>query len=124
MQKTVKELDQEFLTAWKTAVALAGFQYFGEGTPTACALAKDKNELRPRWDDIEPAFFSTMSDTERLFLAHMLTFSFFFNPELAGWPVKRFLPDLHNLSMGEASASLDRHRRAALAALLVTYAGW
>lgn len=120
-KKTNKEYEQEFLAAWKTAVALTGFQYFGEGTPTSCALATDKNQLRPRWDDIEPAFFTTMSEGERLFLAHVLTF---FNPTLEGWPVKRFLPAIDNPSMGEASASLDPHRRAALAGLLVNYPGW
>lgn len=113
-------MNERFLSAWKRAVALAGFSYFGDGTPTGCALATDKNQLRPNWDAIEPAFPS-MTDAEQVFLAHMLTF---FNSSSGGWPIAKYLSGLPNASLGHAASTLDQSRRDALAALLVTYRGW
>jgi hypothetical protein len=109
-----------FLAAWKNAISLAGYSFFGDGTPTGCAVATDKNQLRPRWEIIEPAF-PDLTDAEQVFLAHVLTF---FNAERSGWPVARFLLGLPNASLGHASARLDSHRRDALASLLTTYEGW
>lgn len=109
-----------FVQAWKNAVALAGFEFFGDGTPAGCAIASDKNHLRPRWESIEPTF-PDLTETEQIFLAHMLTF---YNSEPAAWPVKKFLSALPNASLGHASARLDPHRREALASLVTTYEGW
>lgn len=109
-----------FLAAWKNAIALAGFHFFGDGTPTGCAMATDKNQLRPRWETIGPAF-PDLTDAEQILLAHMLTF---FNSERAGWPVQIYLAALPNPSLGHAASRLDQHRREALASLLSCYAGW
>ena len=109
-----------FLAAWKNAVSLAGFTYFGDGTPSGCAVATDKNQLRPRWDSIEPAF-PDLTGAEQIFLAHMLTF---FNSSPGGWPVKTYLATLPTPSRGHAASRLDEHRREALANLLTTYEGW
>lgn len=109
-----------FLAAWKDAVSLAGFSYFGDGTPSGCAAATDKNQLRPRWDIIEPSF-PDLTGAEQIFLAQMLTF---YNSEPAGWPVKKFVSALPNASLGHAAARLDEHRRESLANLLTSYSGW
>jgi len=109
-----------FFASWKSAVALAGFEYFGDGTPTGCALATDKNQLRPRWDAIEAAFPS-LTEAEQIFLANMLTF---FNSERVGLPISKYLATLPNVSVGHAAARLDQARRQALAQLLCAYEGW
>lgn len=109
-----------FLAAWKNSIALSGFHFFGDGTPTGCAVATDKNQLRPRWESIEPAF-PDLTEAEQIFLAHMLTL---YNSEPGGWPIKKCLSALPNASLGHAAARLDAHRREALANLLTTYAGW
>ena len=113
-------MPEQFLSAWKRAVALAGFEYFGDGSPAGCALAADKNDLRPRWDRIESAF-SSLDDEQQVYLAHLLTF---YNSELGGWPISKYLSRLENPSLGHASAVLDEARRAALAEVTVTYCGW
>ena len=113
---------ERFLTAWKAAVALSDFRFFGDGSPFACVSAASKEQLRPRWDEIEAAFVAaTMSESEQIFLAHMLTF---FNSERGGWPVQKYLPALPNSSLGHAAARLDRPHRAALANLIQSYEGW
>lgn len=110
----------DFLDAWKRAVALAGFEYFGDGTPAGCAVAAEKNQLRPRWEIIDTAF-AELTEAEQIFLANVLTF---FNSDRGGWPVKKYVAALPNVSIGHASARLDEPRREALAQLLTTYTGW
>lgn len=109
-----------FLLAWKASVVLAGFDYFGDGTPTGCAMATDKNQLRPHWDAIESAF-PNLTEAEQIFLANVLTF---YNSERSGWPIAKYLVALPNVSLGHAAARLDQSRREALAQLLCTYQGW
>lgn len=109
-----------FLAAWKNAISLAGYSFFGDGKPTGCAVATDKNQLQPRWESIESAF-PDLTEAEQIFLAQMLTF---YNSEPAGWPVKKFVSALPNASLGHAAARLDEHRRESLANLLTSYSGW
>ena len=99
---------------------MAGFEYFGDGTPAGCALATDKNQLRPNWDRIEQSFPS-LTEAEQIFLAHALTF---FNSASGAWPVKKYLGALPNPSLGHATSRLDQPRRTALTQLILTYERW
>jgi hypothetical protein len=107
--------DKAFFQWWKEGVALAGVNYFGDGTKENLEKAVDKNELRPIADKVEKAL-STMGNGEAAFLTAMYCF---FNDirgaelcEKAG--VKGF-GDL---------ISLDLERREVLAGLTVNYVGW
>jgi len=109
-----------FLEAWKEAVELAGHAFFGDGSATGVCVARDKNQLRPKWDAIEHGF-GRLSRGEQFLLAHMLTF---FNPDRSGWANQKYVSRLSAPTFGEASAALDLERRAALARLLMNYQGW
>ena len=110
----------EFLQAWKHAVQLSGWVFFGDGTEIGLMAAADKNQLRPRWDVIE-AGFHRLNRSEQFLLAHTLTF---FNPDTGGWPNQKYVSQLSSPTIGEASAVMDFEGRAVLARLLISYEGW
>ena len=109
-----------FLEAWKQAVELSGWAFFGDGTETGLLAATDKNQLRPRWDIIE-AGFHRLNRRDQFLLAHTLTF---FNPDTGGWPNQKYVSRLSSPTFGEASAAMDLEGRAVLARLLISYEGW
>ena len=106
----------KFFDAWLRGVQLAGFNWFGEGGEEPPSRCVDKWDLRPRYDDIEPAL-GWLSSGEAAFLAALYSF---YNPDVGA----EMLAKLGAGSVGQLAATLDPARRQIIADLLISYAGW
>ena len=104
-----------FLAAWRQAVKLAGPQWFGDGADTDADSA-DIWGLAPRVLDIEERL-GMLSHGEGVFLATLVGF---YNSWTGGdmWKL------VEVRALADVAAILDGPRRAAIAALLISYAGW
>lgn len=116
MKDTITDINTDFLQAWKNAIALIGYQYFGDGTQATCNLAKSVEVLHPRWRDIESAYPS-MCEQDRLFLAYMMT-----SYKSPSHPKQRtfYLIKIDRKSIAKRSTIIDDKHHAALAALFDT----
>jgi hypothetical protein len=103
-----------FLDAWRKGVAVAGWEFFGDGT----GAGTSKWDFAPRIDDIERRI-GVLSSTEAIFLAAMVSF---YNDRIGG----EMLADLegHPAGLVAVTAGLDGARRHIIADLLIAYPGW
>jgi hypothetical protein len=101
-----------FFDAWLSGVALAGPQWFGDGS----GVGSSKWHLAPRYDEISAAL-GWLSSGEAVFLAAMYSF---YNADMGG----QMLATLGVGGVGGVAARLDDKRRRVIAALLVSYGGW
>lgn len=120
-QKSLQMRD-EFLTAWKQGVKIAGPELFSveRGYPAIGCVddATTKWQLVPAWEAVEQYVLRGKASTwTRAFLAAMCSF---YNSEWGAGMLKR----LKVGSIGELAQGLDGERRSVLAALLVSYRGW
>lgn len=113
-----RSAQKRFLNAWKAGVAIAGYRFFGDGTPDGLKLAASKEDLSPNFQLVK-ASVSTMSRGERAFLVAMLSF---YNGRAAHdlWEEVSDQPD----NIGWTISGLDLGRRQVLAELTLTYTGW
>lgn len=104
-----------FFRAWQRGVALAGHEYFGDGTEETLDRASEKWDLEPRWQVINESF-GVSSAGQRLFLAAMYSF---YNALDGGELLKQCgVTGLADLS------GLDAEHRQIIADLLCNYTGW
>ncbi|PBK03675.1 hypothetical protein CNQ84_13960 [Pseudomonas abyssi] len=104
-----------FLQAWKRGVAIAGPEWFGDGTEAGLRTATNKWDLCPNLWVLNDAL-DILSGGKRLFLSVMVSF---YNAEEGGAMLERCgfmgLADL---------AALDLERRQVIADLVLNYSGW
>jgi len=110
--------EQAFLEAWKRGVAIAGEQWFGDGTRHS-GFARSKWDLSPRMDKINDDI-GVLSSGEAVFLAAMVSF---YNSYSGGELLQRAVGVKH-IGLADIAASLDEPRRRVIAGLLVSYNGW
>ena len=107
--------EQGFFEWWKRGIALAGYQYFGDGTKQGFDKATVKNDLRPLPEKVESSI-GRISDGELAFLTAMYCFyNDFRGAELCA---KAGVKSIGNIMI------LDSARREVMAGLLITYCGW
>ena len=104
-----------FFKAWKHGAALAGPEWFGEGTCKGLQQAADKWALRPRMMDISEAI-NVLSSGQRLFLSVMV--SFYNGPEGAVMLRRCGFEGFADLN------GLDLERRQVIADLVLHHTGW
>lgn len=104
-----------FFRAWKRGVAIAGVEYFGDGTDEGLRLATTKWDLRPNMLLLNDAL-GVLSSGQRMFLSAMVSF---YNAREGGAMLRRVgfhgFADLGNL---------DLERRQVIADLQLYYDGW
>jgi hypothetical protein len=106
-----------FFESWKTGVQIAGPVWFGDGLDPNSA--ETKWDLVPRVDEIT-ARIDTMSSTERIFIAAMVSF---YNDSLGGRLLQR-AGGSKSIGMADIASSLDERRRRVIADLMLSYCGW
>ena len=104
-----------FFDAWKRAVALAGYRYFGDGTKAGWESAKDKWTLVPNTELIKNAL-GVCSHGEKVFLTALYCF---YN-DIDG----KDLCAVAGLNTVLDLTILDRERKQIFSDLLLNYNGW
>ncbi len=107
--------EQAFFDWWKNGVALAGYQYFGDGTKQGFESATVKGNLRPLTEKIEKSI-GLISDGEVAFLTAM--YCFYNDYRGAELCAKAGVKSIGNIMI------LDIARREVIAGLLINYCGW
>lgn len=104
--------EREFYDYWKKGVAIAGYEFFGDGTKESFDNSNTKNDLRPDLVKVEAAI-KKFSFSEIVFLVSIFSF---YNDIKGAELCKR----ANVLSVGSLTA-LDKNKREIIAGLLINY---
>ncbi|MFM0203683.1 hypothetical protein PQR53_27860 [Paraburkholderia fungorum] len=107
--------ERAFLDLWKQAVAIAGCEYFGDGTDGGLQRAQTKTELTPRMNTIHAAIVKDRGE-DKVFLAVVASFCFAEGAQPL-WDMLeiRGLADVSTLS---------QPKKHLIGALISTFDGW
>jgi hypothetical protein len=108
--------EEQFFQAWKAAVAIAGIEFFGDGTQSGFDHAREKWELCPRAEMIK-ANLPRMSPGCAIFLGALIAF---YNKAVSR---QMLSPSDLSSDIGDL-LRMDTARTQAITALLHTYPGW